>query len=99
MSEREELAALLADLADADVSILLATARRLRVTMAPNGESLDDERRAWERAAVHDAATRLQAIEADLPPGEVDAWLDALREGATPYRFNPATGELEEVKA
>jgi hypothetical protein len=50
MSEREELAALLPELADADVSTLLRVARGLRVTMAPAaGDGVD-------LAAIMDAA-------------------------------------------
>lgn len=42
MTKRDELAALLAELPEADIEALLTVARRLRVTMVPTGEGLPD---------------------------------------------------------
>jgi hypothetical protein len=97
MTKREELAAWLAEMSDAAIDELYANAARLRVTMAPVSDVLADDRRAWERAGLQDMTDRLEAIEADLPPGQVDAWLDELWENATPFRYDAATGELIEV--
>jgi hypothetical protein len=47
MTKRDELVAWLAELPDAAIDDLYAQAARLRVTMAPAGDGLDDETRAW----------------------------------------------------
>jgi hypothetical protein len=98
MTKRDELAAWLAELPDSAIDDLYAQAARLRVTMAPAGESLAEVRQAWERSGAQDALNALAAVEADLAPGEVSAWIDELWANATPYRYDESTGELVEVK-
>jgi hypothetical protein len=95
MTKRDELAAWLPE---SVVDAWHAEAARLRVTMAPAGDGLNDETRAWLDASAADMAASLAAVEADLPPGQVGEWIDAMWQKATPVRFDEATGELVEVQ-
>lgn len=58
----------------------------------------NNEDAAWMDAAAADLGTRLAAIESDIPPAELAAWLLKIREGAIPVRFNPETNEMEVVQ-
>jgi hypothetical protein len=83
MSDREELAALLAELPDADVSTLLRVARGLRVTMTPAAgpdlaailDAAPDDDEPW--TAEDEAAAR--EAEADIAAGRVHSADDVRR--------------------
>jgi hypothetical protein len=99
MTKLDALMKAAAGLPESDLDTLVGLALRLSVTLAPASDGLADDRQVWERASVQDMADRLKVIEAELPPGEVAAWIDELWETATPFRFDAATGELVEAEA
>jgi hypothetical protein len=76
MTKRDELMRLVAALPDSEVDSVLADLR-LRVTMAPAGDGLDDETRAW--------------LDADLtPPLEPEDWSDVPQ--GKPIEWDEAQG-------
>ena len=50
-----------------------------------------------EEAALHDAWANLQAIEAELPPGHLEDYLEAIKADSTPVRWNAETEEFDEI--
>lgn len=66
---------------------------------AKQEREIDSTAVSMERAGAAEMVGTLAELERDLPREQVQGWLDDLRAGAVPVRFNPVTGEIEEVRA
>lgn len=76
---------------------VLAFLRSLQGSQTPPAPEMDAESKAWLDDSAAEMLEALQAIEADAPPGAVEEWLDAMWKASKPVRFNPETGDVEDI--
>lgn len=82
-----------------DLSKLAEVADFIGYLKAKQEREIDGMAETIELAGAAEMAGALADLERALPSEQVQAWLDDLRAGALPVRFNPETGEIEEVRA
>ncbi len=62
----------------------------------PNLPTIDADSRTWLEGAAQDMASRVDALESDLPHGKVEKWHKAMSSASKPARYVEGKGIVVE---